>query len=68
LVDGTCPNNHRIITASAQAHFHVPGLFYVSLSLRGAEPEAAWFMVDAEFDIKVGGDDTGVVGKGHLWM
>lgn len=49
--------------ASAQAHFHVPELFSVSLSLRGAEPGDPWFLVDAEFDINVGGDDTGVVSK-----
>ena len=49
--------------ASAQAHFHVPTLFSVSLSLRGAEQGDAWFLVDVEFDIKVGGVDTGVVGE-----
>jgi hypothetical protein len=63
LVDGTCYHNERMLIASAQAHFHVPGLFSVSLSLRGSEPGDTWFMVDVEFDIKVGGDDTGVIGK-----
>ncbi|KAF8532543.1 mediator complex subunit MED14-domain-containing protein [Gautieria morchelliformis] len=52
---------NKYSVSSAQAHFHVPGLFSVSLSLRGSEPGDAWFMVDVEFDIKVGGDDTGVV-------
>ncbi|KAF8590904.1 MED14-domain-containing protein [Ramaria rubella] len=47
--------------SSGQAHFHVAGLFSVSLSLRGAEEGDPWFMVDVEFDINVGGVDTGVV-------
>ncbi|GJJ06661.1 hypothetical protein Clacol_000856 [Clathrus columnatus] len=47
--------------SQAQAHFHVPNLFRVSLSLRGSELQDAWFLTNIEFDFKVGGDDTGVV-------
>ncbi|KAF8530531.1 mediator complex subunit MED14-domain-containing protein [Hysterangium stoloniferum] len=52
---------NKYSVSSAQVHFHVPRLFSVSLSLRGAEKGEPWFLVDVEFDIKVGGDDTGVV-------
>jgi mediator of RNA polymerase II transcription subunit 14 len=55
-----------MMLASAQVHFHIPSLFSVSLALRGAEKGDPWFMIDVEFDIKVGGDDTGVVGR-HLF-
>lgn len=52
--------------AQAQAHFHVPNLFRVSLSLRGSAPQDAWFLAGIEFDFKIGGDDTGVVGLWHI--
>ncbi|KIJ40950.1 hypothetical protein M422DRAFT_32064 [Sphaerobolus stellatus SS14] len=47
--------------SSGQVRFHVPNLFSASVSLRDSEDNSPWFLVDVEFDIKIGGDDTGVV-------